>query len=90
MPVTVKVVAPTLVSVTIWAGLVAPMPTAPKFRLEGESLAVVPIPVRLTFCGLPAALSVTLSIAVRVPDAVGLNSTLMLQLAPAASELPQV
>ena len=90
MPVTVKVVVPTLVSVTIWAGLVAPMPTAPKFRLEGESLAVVPIPVRLTFCGLPAALSVTLSIAVRVPDAVGLNSTLMLQLAPAARELPQV
>jgi hypothetical protein len=90
MPVTVNVVDPTLLSVTIWAGLVAPMPTAPKLRLKGESRTVVPIPTRLTFCGLPAALSVTLSIAVRVPDTVGLNSTLMLQLAPAASELPQV
>ena len=79
-----------MVSLTNWAGLVAPMPTAPKYRLVGESCAVVPIPARLTFCGLPAALSVTLSIAVRVPDALGLNVTLMLQLAPTASELPQV
>src|SRR6516225_2557195 len=89
MPVTVKGVVPTLVSVTNWAGLVAPMPTAPKYRLVGESCAVVPTPARLTFCGLPAALSVTLSTAVRVPDAVGSKSTLMLQLDPAARELPQ-
>ena len=79
-----------MVSVTIWAGLVMPTVTGAKYRLVGESLAVVPTPARLTFCGLPAALSVTLNIAVRVPDAVGLNSTMMLQLAPAASELPQV
>jgi hypothetical protein len=51
---------------------------------------VVPIPVRLTVCGLPAALSVTLSVAVRVSDVVGLKVTLMLQLAPAANELAQV
>ena len=31
-----------------------------------------------------------LSVAVRVPDAVGLKVTLMLQLAPAANEVPQV
>ena len=56
----------------------------------GVSFAVVPIPLSVTFCGLPTALSLTLSAAMRVPDAVGLNLTLMLQLAPAANELPQV
>jgi len=90
MPLIVRVVVPTLVSVTVFARLVVPVATAPKLKLVGESFAVVPIPDRLTFCGLPEALSVTLSIAVRVPDAVGLNVTLMLQLAPAPSELPQV
>ena len=79
-----------MVSVTVFAGLVVPMVSMPKFRLVGESFAVVPIPLSVTFWGLPAALSVTLSAAVRVPDAVGLNVTLMLHLAPSASELPQV
>ena len=35
-------------------------------------------------------MSVTATVAVRVPDAVGLNVTLIAQLAPAATELPQV
>jgi len=56
----------------------------------GESFAVVPMPLSATFCGLPLALSVMLSAAVRVPDAVGLKVTLTVQLAPAANELPQV
>ena len=90
IPLIVKVVVPTLVSVTVFAGLDVPRTTAPRFRLVSESLAVVPTPVRPTFCGLPAALSVTLRVAVRVPLAVGLIVTLMLQLAPAANELPQV
>ena len=51
---------------------------------------LTPIPDNATFCGLPAALSVMLSAAVRVPLDVGLKVTLMLQLAPAASEMPQV
>jgi len=59
-------------------------------KLTGESFAVVPIPLSVTFCGLPAALSLMLTAAVRVPLAVGLNVTLILQLAPAANELPQV
>jgi hypothetical protein len=42
------------------------------------------MPLRGTICGLPGALSVMLSTAERVPDAVGLNVTLMLQIAPAA------
>jgi len=48
------------------------------------------MPLSVTFCGLPLALSVMLSAAVRVPDAVGLKVTLTVQLAPAANELPQV
>src|SRR5258708_10052931 len=89
IPLIVKVIVPTLVSVTVFAGLDVPRTTVPTLRLVSESFAVVPIPVRPTFCGLPAALSVTLRAAVRVPLAVGLNVTLMLQLAPAANELPQ-
>jgi hypothetical protein len=50
----------------------------------------VPVPVRLTVCGLPAALSEMLTAAVRVPAAVGVNVTLIVQLPLAATELPQV
>jgi len=39
---------------------------------------------------LPAALSVTFNVALRVPVVVGLKVTLIVQLALAASELPQV
>src|SRR5207245_6587101 len=89
-PLMLREVVPTLVSVAVFAALVVPMATVPKFKLVGESFAVVPIPLRVTFCGLPAALSVTLSAALRVPLAVGLKVTLIVQLAPAANELPQV
>jgi hypothetical protein len=59
---------------------------------ESEKSVVVlePVPVRLTDCGLLEALSVMLSLPDRAPEAVGLKVTLMLQLAPAATELPQV
>ena len=66
----------------------------PKAKLEGEILIVapvlVPVPVRLTVCGLPVALSVRVTAAVRVPLATGLKVTLIVQLAPAATELPHV
>ena len=48
------------------------------------------MPVRLMVCGDPAALSAMLTAPVRVPVAVGVNVTLMVQEAPAATELPQV
>ena len=48
------------------------------------------MPVRFTTCGLPGALSVMLTVPVRVPVCVGVKVTLMMQLAPLASELPQV
>jgi len=50
----------------------------------------MPAPERLTACGLPKALSVKVSDAVRLPLAVGAKVTLIVQLAPGASEPPQV
>jgi len=90
MPVIFNAATPTFVSVTVFGRLVAPNPTEPKFKLVGASFAVVPIPLSVTFCGLPAALLLTLNAAVRVPDAAGLKVTLIVQLAPAAKEVPQV
>ena len=48
------------------------------------------MPVKATVCGLPLALSVMLTDAVRVPAAVGANLTLIVQLAAAATLLPQL
>ena len=70
------------------------MPTErlPKERLEGETPAneVVPVPERLTVCGLPVALSAILTIAARSPDVVGLKVTLIVQLEPAPKLDPQL
>ena len=41
-------------------------------------------------CGLPLALSEMLTEAMRFPMAEGVNDTMIVQLAPAASELPQL
>jgi len=46
--------------------------------------AVIPLPLKLTVCGLPLALSVILSVSVLVPSALGVKVTEILQLAPAA------
>lgn len=86
----VRLVVPTLVSVTVVAGLVVPTATEPKFRLVGDSFAVVPTPLSGSDCGLPAALSVMLTAALRAPVAVGLNVILIVQLAAGAREVPQV
>jgi hypothetical protein len=50
----------------------------------------LPIPLSVTTCWPPAALSARLTAAVRVPLAIGLKVTLIVQLAPAANELPQL
>ena len=55
---------------------------APSVKSGG---GLVPFPVRLTVCGLPPALSVTVKVPVRAPATVGVNVTLIVQLAPAAS-----
>src|SRR5579859_6159327 len=50
----------------------------------------VPQPDNLTLCGLPGASSVTVTVPLREPLLLGLNVTLMVQLAPAATLVPQV
>ena len=70
----------------------APTAWLAKVRLLGEMLTAgaVPVPVRLTVWGLPVALSVRVTAALRVPLAAGVKVTLIVQLAPAATELPQL
>lgn len=46
---------------------------------------LTPVPLNATVCGLPVALSAISNVAVRVPAACGVNSTLIVQLAPAAN-----
>jgi hypothetical protein len=53
-------------------------------------LSHLPVPVRLEVCGLLLALSATFNFPVLVPVAVGLNTTLMVQLVLAARLPPQV
>ena len=97
VPVSAKLVmlraaVPVLLRVTVCAALVVLTNWLPKERLAGERLATgaVPVPERLTDCGLPLALSVMLTEAVSLPVADGVKVTVIVQLAPAASELPQV
>jgi hypothetical protein len=94
MLVRVKLAFPVLVRVTDWAGLATPTDWLPKERPRGERVtsgpALMPVPERLTVCGLPLALSAMLTSAVRVPPAEGVKVTLIVQSAPAATELPQL
>ena len=55
-----------------------------------EKSVFVPVPEMATLCGELAALSVMVTEAVRAAVAVGVNLTLMAQLAPAATVVPHV
>jgi hypothetical protein len=89
---TVKLAFPELVTVTDFVALLFPTSTPLKLRLVGDSVTAgaVPVPLKATLCGLPAALSVTLTADARFPVLVGVNTTLMVQLALAPSVAPQV
>jgi hypothetical protein len=86
-----SVALPLFVSVTVCGLLVVPVFCPVKVKLAKLRLApgAPPIPVRLTDCGLLLALSEMVIEAVRVPAAVGLNTTLIAQLVPAARLAPQ-
>jgi hypothetical protein len=89
----VNVVPPVLVSVTVFALLTVPTNWLENVRLVADKLtagAVTPVPVRPMLCGLPDALSAIATVPVRVPLAVGLNVTLIVQFPPAATEPPQL
>ena len=83
-------VLPVLLNVTIRTGLLVVTNVVGKARLVGESLTCVPMPVRVIECALAGSLSLILTVAGRLPVAVGVNVTVMLQLAWKESELGQL
>jgi hypothetical protein len=72
-----SVAVPELVSCTLLVGAVAPTFTLPNATLVADSVnaGAMPVPVSATACGLPDALSATLTLALRAPAVVGLNCT---------------
>lgn len=80
--------------VTFCVALVVPVFCVAKVRAVGLTVIVVgtscPIPLKLTDCGEPLALSAMVREAVRVPAADGLKVTLIEQVALTASDGPQV
>src|SRR5208282_1131587 len=86
MLVMLKAALPVLFSVTVCGELTASTGSFPNDRLEGDRLAVapvvVPVPERPTVWGLPVALSVRVTAALRVPLVVGLKVTLIVHWVP--------
>lgn len=80
------------------AGLDLPPGSSNQTRPAFNALAVassmglnyVPVPSSFTDCGLPLALSAIVSDSFSAPVLVGLKVTLKVQLAPAATLVPQV
>lgn len=68
------------VIVSVWAALVVPRGRSlPNASPPGCMFNSLPVPERLTVCGLPAPLKFTVIVPVRKPMAVGVNVTLMVQ-----------
>jgi hypothetical protein len=77
-----------LVSVTVFEALVVSTRCGPNVREVGERLTAVPMPLKLTVCGLLGSLSLMTSVADRTPAAAGLNATLIVQLPSPATLAP--
>jgi len=77
---------PLLVNCTLVVALLLPTTTLPNDTLVGlnPTPGAVPVPDRGTVCGLPAALSATLTLALLAPVVLGANCT------PKKHELPAV
>jgi hypothetical protein len=92
--VIVSVAFPVLVRVAVCGELTTPTDSFPKGMLVGANTTTgpppVPVPVRLTVCGLFPASSLTFNVAVRVPVADGVNVTFTVQAWPAATVPPHV
>lgn len=76
--VRVNVAVPELVSVTACAAEVVPWVVVGNAMLVGLSLTdgiAVPVPVRVTFCGEPVAVSVTVTCPEKAPVDDGSNAT---------------
>jgi hypothetical protein len=87
--VNVMATPPLLATSTICVALVVPTVWLANVNEVGEMeiapACVPPVPLKVTFCGLPVALSATFNVAVRVPLALGVNNTLIWQYSPPAS-----
>lgn len=80
-----------MVTVTDLAELVAPTAVVPKLKLVADSVTgALPVPLRLTACGLLIALSAKVSVPAAAPSAAGVKVTPTVQVAPAAILVPQV
>ena len=92
MAVKVRLASPVLVTFTVCEGLVVPVGSDGKVGGADKLTtgSAIPVPLKLTVCGLPLALSVMVRDPVLVPLAVGVKVTSMVQLALVATELPQV
>lgn len=73
-------------AVSVWL----PAVVFPNVVVAGGGPDDVPVPVNVTTCGLPPALSVIVIAPLLVPVVVGVNVTLIVQLALIASELGHV
>jgi len=85
-------VPPVLVMVTDCEALAVPIACIPNARLVVESKTaggVKPVPVSVTVCGEPGALSVMVTAAESAPANAGVKWPCMEQFAPAARLLPQ-
>lgn len=81
---------PMFVTMMFCGGLDVPLARVPKFRLVGEKLITVPVPVRVAVWGLLGALSETVTVPVNAPALLGTKTTLMVQLPLAARLLGQL
>ena len=82
---------PVLLILTVFAVLVALRATLPKLSAVGETEKVdrTPVPESVALLVPAPPPAITLSVAALEPVVVGLNLTLIVQLAPAATEVPQ-
>ena len=90
MPVILTEAELTFEIVTVCGADVWPTSSDPKFRAVGESAIDTPNPLRVTLCGLLAALSANCNMPVRVLLVIGVNAIVIAQLLPARTCAPQV
>ena len=74
-------------SVTVYGALVVSACCGPKPGDVAGGRTAVPVPLKLTVCGLLGSLSAMTRVADRTPAAVGLNARLIVQL-PSPATLP--
>src|SRR6516165_10504241 len=92
MAVIVSGAVPLLVTVTVWGVLWEPTTIDGNVKVLAERVtaggSATPMPASAIVCGLPPALSLTVSVPVAAATVVGLKTTLTVQAAPGWSTVP--